>query len=198
MKCLGLATVLVCLTVGVEAADDAGDFSVRGAGLLDCEAFVSAKEQESRAYVMVGGWLDGYVTAVNQYRQDTYDITAFQSTELLSKILEAHCRRNPDDRLFAVVNSMVHKLHEQRIADKADYVVVEVGSMRTRLYREVVERVQRRLAAADLLTGQQRGEFDRPTLEALAAYQESVGFEPTGFPDQATLWTLLAEESISQ
>ena len=99
------------LTAG-QAADITDRFSIRGAGLLTCDIYVSERAERSEAYLMIGGWLDGYITGVNQYAPDTYDVTSFESTELLSIIIDNHCQQNPEDRLFSVVNSILAELHD--------------------------------------------------------------------------------------
>ena len=99
--------VLICLfmvagymPVSARSATVDGAFAVRGAGVVDCKTFLAEREKRSRAYLMMGGWIDGYLTGVNQYAQDTYDATSFESTELFAQIIADHCKTHPNDRLF--------------------------------------------------------------------------------------------------
>jgi peptidoglycan hydrolase-like protein with peptidoglycan-binding domain len=59
------------------------------------------------------------------------------------------------------------------------------------LYEEVLRRVQQKLASAGFYRGPIDGTYDAKTRKAMQAYQTSVNLQPTGFPDQATLWRLL-------
>ena len=42
------------------AADEQGRYAIHGAGLLKCRVFVEEKSKQSPAYMMIGGWMDGY------------------------------------------------------------------------------------------------------------------------------------------
>lgn len=175
------------------AGDPAGNFAVRGAGLIDCQTYVQEKEQASDAYIMMGGWMDGYLTGMNQLSEQTYDLTPYQSTELLAKVVDGHCRRHPDHRLFTVLSSIASQLRDERIGEGSRLVDVRVDGRSTRLYRETIRRMQSRLLSSGVYDADPSGQFDSDTLSAVMAYQESIGFAATGFPDQATLWKLFAD-----
>ena len=187
-----LAVICLLSSSATHAADSAGRFSVRGAGLLTCEVYLEERASRSDLYYLIGGWLDGYITGRNQYQSETYDVTTFESSELLLLIVENHCKSNPGDGLFAVVNSLLGKIHANRLKEGAASVTVEVGGRKTSLYVPTIARIQKALIDRGLLSGPPSGEFDEPTRVALAAFQSSVGYAPTGFPDQATLWKLLS------
>ena len=63
------------------------------------------------------------------------------------------------------------------------------------MYRETIRRLQVRLTETGFFNGRQDGRFTEATKTALGAYQAEIGFESTGFPDQATLWRLFRETS---
>ncbi|WP_405224900.1 peptidoglycan-binding domain-containing protein [Lentisalinibacter sediminis] len=174
------------------AGDGEARHAVRGAGVVDCASFLAEKGAASDAYVMMGGWIDGYITAYNQLSESTYDITTFQSTELLVRVIEGHCEDNPEHRLFTVVSSIAEQLREQRLREASPILNVRVDGKATRLYRETVARMQARLGEEGHYDGKASGNYDAATLEAVQSYQASIGYEPTGFPDQATLWKLFA------
>lgn len=92
-------TLLLLLVTGVQAADEQGQFSVRGAGLVNCEDFVQARQSGDQLYLVGIGWIDDYLTALNEYAADTYDITSFESTEMLVAMINRHCEIHPEDRL---------------------------------------------------------------------------------------------------
>jgi hypothetical protein len=197
-KAIGLAFLLVCLQcTQVRGADSNDQFSIRGAGLLTCEAYMAERKAQSPAYLMIGGWLDGYVTGVNQYARDTFDAVPFQSAELLLLIVSRHCQNNPKDRLFAVVNSLLHRMENDRLTVSSPMVAVRVGEYQTALYVEVIRRMQVALARSGFLSGQANGQWTQETEAGLASYQKASNLEATGYPDQTTLWKLLAAESAN-
>lgn len=191
---------LLCWTLAAASAhawgaDGEGRFSIRGAGLLTCNIYVKEREQQSNAYYMIGGWLDGYITARNQFSPTTYDVTSFESTELLTVIIDNHCKKNPKDRLFSVVNTILTRLHDDRLRTGSFFVNVRVGDRQIQLYREVVRRMQKELKGRRYYNGDVDGRFGPGTQKAIAAFQRAQGLKPTGFPDQTTLWQLLRRGS---
>ena len=187
-------SLIALLAVGsfASAADKDGLFSIRGAGLLTCQTFVQEREAASDAYVMIGGWLDGNITAVNELSLETFDVVPYVSTELLTILIDRHCRDNPADLLFAVANTLLGRLFDDRLKSSSPHVDVRVDLHQTRLYTDTVARIQSSLAAKGLLDGEATGQWSVATTNALAEYQKSIGMNSTtGFPDQATLWSLL-------
>lgn len=193
MTCLRTLGLLALLAHGpfASAADQNGLFAIRGAGLLTCLTYVQEREAASDAYLMIGGWLDGYVTAVNELSLETFDVTPYVSTELLTVLINRHCKGNPTDILFAVTNTLLAKLFDERLKSSSAYVDVRVGLDQMRLYTDTIERIQTSLAAKGLLDTEATGQWNLATQNALARYQESLGMNGSGFPDQATLWSLL-------
>lgn len=175
------------------AADGNGTFSIEGAGALTCRSFLNERDLKSNLYYMIGGWLDGYVTSYNEHVADTYDITTFESAELLSDVIYNHCKDHLDDRLYSVVNSICVKLAPDRLKSKSPAVAIRVGERQGTLYEDVVQRLQRELERRGLLA-KASGTFDDQTIDAVKRFQASIKFDPTGYPDQATLWRLLRKE----
>jgi len=176
------------------AADQNGLFSIRGAGLLTCATYVKEREAASGAYVMIGGWLDGYITAINELSHETFDIVPYESTELLTILINRHCENNPDDILYAVTNSLLAKLFDDRLKTSSAYVDIRVGVDQMRLYVDTVARIQTALVKKKFLGTESTGQWNLATQNAVARYQDSVGLNSTGFPDQTTLWRLLQSD----
>jgi len=108
-----LAATLMSLEA--RAADSGGQFAVKGIGGNTCEGFITAKSESSDAYWMFLGWLDGYMTGINQYSPETYDITPWQSQNLLAALFKKFCAKNPGANFFAVANKMVVELRDDRL-----------------------------------------------------------------------------------
>jgi Putative peptidoglycan binding domain len=180
------------------AADDRGSFAMKGAGFLTCKKFVAEREKKSNIYYMIGGWLDGYITAYNKYVDDTYDITSFESLELLLRLMQNHCQSNPNDRLYPVINSIVETLNPARLQRGSPRVEIRVSDRKTVLYRETIRRIQTELTRRGLYKGALDGRFTDATRSALIAFQSDINFTTTGFPDQATLWRLLRKPTPAE
>ena len=186
-----MLTMTTILAPPASAAGPDGRHAIRGAGLLNCSNFVEEREKESPAYLMIGGWIDGYVTGINQFRDNTYDITSYESTELIARIIENHCKKNPDDRLFTVLNSLFTRNAADRIQESIVPTIVKVGDRTTHLYEPTIRRIQNELRKRRLYSDDADGMYDDGVAAAMAEFQKEIDFEPTGFPDQATLWFLL-------
>ena len=185
-----LAATLMSLEA--QAADSGGQFSVEGIGGSTCESFVTAKSESSNAYYMFLGWLDGYMTGINQYAPETYDITPWQSQNLLAALFEKFCAKNPGANFFAVANKMIVELRDDRLRESSAPVIAKVGERSIGVYREILRRVQVLLKEGGHYKGGIDGLFGPNTRRALESYQKQVGSTVTGLPDQATLFKLLS------
>lgn len=187
--------VLLASSISAAGADADGGFSVHGAGLLTCRQFVKAREAHANAYYALAGWLNGYVTARNQFQSGTYDVLSFQSVPLLLAIIDQNCKANPTRSYFAVVNSLVGELAKSRIERSSPRVRVKVGTKVAVYYLEVIERMQDRLKRLGYYNQPRRAEFSEGLRKALADFQKDHGLPVDGFPDQPTLLTLFTDRS---
>ena len=184
----------VCAPSLGHAADERGGFSIRGAGLLSCAVYTQERAKRSETYYMIGGWLDGYLTAINQYSPETYDVASFETTELFTEIIQNHCADHPDHRVFAVMNTLIMRIRDDRLRTGSPFVKIAVGDRSAQLYLETLRRAQQELKRLGHYTGEINGQFNDGTRAAFALFQKSIGFNGTGFPDQTTLWRLLRRE----
>jgi hypothetical protein len=193
MRVLAVSACALLLLGSAQAADPNGEFAMKGAGFLPCQLYRQEREQQSNVYYMIGGWLEGYLSAHNRYSSNTYDIASFETLELLLGVIDNHCRGNPNDPLHAVVHSIVLQLQSDRIVAESERVEIADGELKTRLYRETIRRMQEKLTALGLFKGEADGRFTEATRSALMAFQSDLQFETTGFPDQTTLWRLFRD-----
>ncbi len=192
MSLLRLALCLIMFhSAAAFAADKTGSFALKGAGFLRCQIFVTEREKKSNIYYMIGGWVEGFISAHNKYVIDTYDVMSFESLELLLTVVQNHCQSNPNDRLYSVLNSMIIKVTPDRLRQDSPRIEIGEGKRKTILYRETIRRIQTRLAGRGLYKGRVDGVFTEDTKSALIAFQSDIGLETTGFPDHTTLWRLL-------
>ena len=192
MKFLGLALCgLLLQTTAAFSADSDNKFAMKGAGFLPCQIYVTARESKSNVYYMVGGWLEGYISAHNRLSDDTFDIMSFESLELLLSVIDVHCRSNPEDLLYGVVDSLITEIGPDKLQQSSTKVQIVEGERKTALYRETIRRMQVKLTELGLFKDEADGRFNDATRSALIAFQSDLEFETTGFPDQTTLWRLL-------
>ena len=193
------ALVATAFTPGyLKAADSSGHFALRGVGLATCEQFLQASEERQENILLAGGWLEGYMTAVNQLMPKTFDIAPWQNTDTVLALVKHNCERNRDQRFFAVVTAMIQFLAENRLQEQSDRVLAEADGQRVAVYAEVMRDVQQRLIDEGLLQGNADGQFGSKTRAALQEFQKKENIQVTGLPDQVTLWRLLSDETAPQ
>ena len=192
-----VAAVFACILISFNAtaADRGGQFAVEGAGLGSCEHFIEARSNGDAAFHQYVGWLTGYLTAMNQYSPNTFDIAPWQSIDLLVALAEQHCRKNLKNNFLQVAIFMVIALKEDRLQEMSPAVVVKVGDTSLILYREVLRRIQHVLKRRGTYDGDLDGQFDPGTQNAIEIFQKEEQLPVTGLPDQITLLRLLRPSS---
>ncbi|TVR95380.1 MAG: peptidoglycan-binding protein [Rhodospirillales bacterium] len=185
------AGVMALAPLSASAADPDGRFAPRGIGPVTCTQFLQALDERQENVFFAAGWLEGYLTAINQFLDDTFDIAPWQDTDTILNLVRNNCERNPDQRMFAIVNSMVEFLSDQRLTRASDRTMVEHGEQRTLIYRAVLRDVQQELINKGLLDGSADGQFGAKTRAAIEQFQQEQNIAVTGIPDQMTLWLLL-------
>ena len=185
-----LSLLFLCFSASARASDEAQNFAVKGAGLASCSDYLQARQNNTSAFYQFGGWINGYLTGLNQLSPKTYDLAPWQASDLLAGVILRNCRENPQQRFVETVAAMVASLKDQRLLVKSPLVEARVGETRVRIYREQLRRVQEKLAESGLYQGERDGIFNNRTEDGLRAYQKASRLEETGLPDQATLLAL--------
>ena len=180
------------------AADENSQFAIKGMGLATCERFVEARTNQSDQYFQFGGWLNGYLSALNRYEAQTFDIAPWQSTGMLSVWLANFCEKNPDVQFIRAVTLIVNTLGEQRLTTRSDRIEARDDEAIIIIYEATLRDVQERLTELDYYGEPINGQFDLQTREALEKYQQDLGLRETGLPDQATLLKLFYPESKAE
>ena len=176
------------------AADSTSRFALRGAGLAKCEQFLKALQERQENVLVAGSWIEGYITAVNQFTPETFDIAPWQSTQVLLGLVSRNCERNPQANVFQIVDSMRKYLQPTRLQGQSERILAEAGTNKFYLYRETMKDVQQKLIDQGFLTGAADGQYGPNTRSALEAFQKAQQIEPTGLPDQNTLLRLLTPQ----
>ncbi len=185
--CLGLA-----LISPVRSADQAGRFAVKGVGVQRCAQFMAAWEAKDKTLYAYGGWVEGFLSADNRYRKDTFDSAGWRNTNVLLALLAHHCKGHPDQPFVTAVRAMIQAMAPTRIEAETPLIEVRAKGKATLIYRETLLRLQRALKERGLYRGRIDGRFGKGTSKALEAYQKRAGIPVTGLPDQFTLMRLLS------
>ncbi len=183
-----VALMVFMQTSGAYAADDDGKFAAKGAARKSCADFVQAQQTKSRDYYLFGGWLEGYITAYNQFQKDTYDITPWQTTELLLALTAHHCKDNPNTRLLNVTSGLIKTLTPLRLSKESPVVKLNIADHDSYYYSEVIKMVKSRLKQLGVYQGDITSDtYAAAEITAMRAFQLRAGIRGTGIPDQQTL-----------
>lgn len=174
------------------AADPDGQFAIKGGGQQACASFLAAYDAQTRDLGLYAGWIDGYVTGLNQFTDDTYDLASWQTTETLLGLTQSVCAQAPEGtRFMDAFFQVVRLITPSRVAAKSPLVAMVHDGQSTVAYGAVIERMKTRLRdlghGAGLATDMS---FDPATATAVAAFQTTKGLPATGLPDQRTLFEL--------
>lgn len=191
-KCLTAAAIsALCLwSATAQAANEQGQFAVRGVGVMDCANFTKEYKARSQAAFIFAGWLDGYISAVNRLQPGTFDSVPWQLSDFLMLLINNHCAANPDHRLFTVVQQLLAYYGEQRMPTSSERIDAKADDKTVSVYKEVMRRAQLALSKAGVYSGTADGVFGPKTRAAFEAFQEKSNLTKTGLPDQQTLYRL--------
>lgn len=184
--------VLIAMTVfGADAADSDGNFAIKGAGVQTCKKFVEAWDKGNTDLRLYAGWIAGYVTALNQHNEKTYDAVPWQTTETLLGMTWSVCGQlAPDTHFLHAFDRMLSKLRSTRLGEKSDLVGVRRGERTIVVYHAVLDAAKARLTSLGHDAGPIGADFDQIASNAFRSFQEAHGLEPSGLPDQKTLFAL--------
>jgi len=174
-----------------QAADSEASYAIKGAGSVSCERYSAAVKSGSNEYIAFSGWIDGYVTAFNQYEPETFDIAPWQSTLLLTEALNRHCKKNPEARFFTTFTNMVRALYAQRLKERTAVVKIRSNNGALLMYTGVIMLVQASLNANNGSNLKVDGVFGEGSEKELRRFQSEKKLTVTGLPDQVTLQLLL-------
>lgn len=175
------------------AGDSEGRFRVEGIGRLTCADFVAARREDidGDRHRLFVGWIDGYLGAANRYEPDTFDLTPWQTIDLIAAQIAVHCESRPAQLFAEAAALLVGALRPRRLRAPSEIDALDVEGQRVFLPRAVVIEINTRLRAAGHMSVPPGPVFDARTVAALKAFQTGLGLPATGVPDQPTLNALL-------
>ena len=114
------------------AADKAGGFVVKGVGAKPCSDFVEVAAQGSRELSQYLGFVNGYTSAYNEIREDTFDVWRWQTTDTVLLLLLQHCQREPGNSFGAALATLTRYLADSRV--NASARLVRMGTAKQGFY----------------------------------------------------------------
>ena len=163
-----------------------GDHSIRGVGIASCEVFVNQLGNDRHEKFLFAGWLNGYITAWNQTKEDTFEVASWQTLDTLAEYLRKYCTDNPDKTFYSAVSAMVTRLMPYRLNERSDMIRFKNNNESVVIYQTVLQRVKDELEKGSFLKNSDRNSSEYIS-EALREYQKSKGIDDSGLPDQPTL-----------
>ena len=136
MKTLISVLALALVTGGPAlSADQDGKFAIKGAGLQTCSAFNTAFDEQNVDLGIYYGWVDGFVTGLNQFRDETFDAAPWQTTETLLGLMREVCRAQSEDpRVIDVVNRLIGDFTPLRLTRESRLQGVKTGERSMVIY----------------------------------------------------------------
>jgi hypothetical protein len=193
-RLLPVVLIAVLFPLNSFAADKDKNFAVKGLAAASCATFVAERDKQSPTYNEALSWLTGYISAYNYLTPDTYDVAPWQNAELLSFILAAHCKQHPEESFFLASNKLINSIANDRLRVVSDVVTLAVGKYKLTIYKDMVFRIQSALKDKGHLNMRwPTGDYDQSTVEAMKAFQVVNKIDPTGIPDQQSLYLLFSK-----
>lgn len=193
----GIVTGTVAL-----AADKDGNFAIRGVGRISCAELTNAlQNKDQQRLSFFGTWLEGYITAANQFSENTFDSTPWQTTELMLALLGRGCAQTPDKNFMGVVGRLIADMRPLRLTQNSPILKLQTEDNVQTHYREIVERVRARLIELGYAF-EVDGIIGKKALDELraniSAYQKAANLPPTGNLDQHTMLNLFVVPDKSE
>lgn len=175
------------------AADSDGNFAVDGMGNLPCAQFASAENRKAPEVIAAIGWMDGYLSAFNQLKPDTYDLTPWQTSNMLAGAVQRVCAQHGDVRLIEAVNALIGQLAPHRMTQATPIRQLDNGGQSIVVYDGILTTLRDRLFQLDYLTDASTPLEDRRLFLAIGHFQADRGMAVTSLPDPQTLMAILAK-----
>lgn len=199
MRTLLYAALVAMAGAPALAVDESGNYAVKGLGGAQCQSLVTAAEQQNaEALTQMGSWMIGYLSAINQYEQNTFDIIPWQSPQVLLSNMLNVCKANPETTIIQAFLEFAQLLGQFRLTEQSDLITVEHAGQKVVIYKEILRRAQQRLIDSGRLTGKADGVYGPATRGAFERYQTAENLPVTGLPDQPTLQFLLLRDVVRE
>ena len=135
---------LLVWTMPVAGKDRDGNFTVKGVGVLDCNAYLSAANTGGQELAQYAGYLTGYISAYNEHVPDTFDLLPWQTVETLMKLMLRRCTQVPSANFGAAVTEMANYFSDRKLTAMSGRV--RIGTSELVVYPPVLADIKAALA----------------------------------------------------
>ncbi|PHS53710.1 MAG: hypothetical protein COB03_11710 [Alteromonas sp.] len=189
IKFFVLSIFYLGLIFNVNAANEDGSFAIKGIGSSTCSRYLDLMQAgESEAVFQFGGWMNGYISASNEFHQDTFDLVSFEEPDTLLVYVTKYCRAYPSHRFLFAVKAILKSFSDNRVKQNSKMITFP-GQSKLKLYEETIDWIAGELKSKGFI------EHPLPSLEdikkALVKFQIEQGIDGKGEPTQQTLIALL-------
>lgn len=182
------AALLLTLAAPVAAADKDGRFAVDGIGARACSDYTKAVDDKNRDLLIAfASWTSGFVSAANVYGTETFDLTPWQTPELIQAKLDKFCRAFSQEPYVQALGKLISTLQPQRMTASEGGIPARVGGQSILVYPEVLRRIRAEMGKEGIKVTTPEDAFDDAFADGLRAYQKAKGIPPSGLPDLPTM-----------
>jgi hypothetical protein len=187
-----LVAASLCAPVLAQATSAHGEFGVKGIGASDCATAVREYKGGTPNAMMYGGWLYGYLTAVNQATPDTFDLATWQDLNTLTNFVIEYCQKNPRTSFAQAVFNLTAALKPMRLTAASQPVRFTHNNKPFVMYGDVIKRMGEALKQKGYYKGTlpTQPAFTGEMARAVSRFQAGNQLPATGEPDQFTLFKL--------
>ncbi|NKC33397.1 peptidoglycan-binding domain-containing protein [Falsiroseomonas selenitidurans] len=195
MRIAALAFSLGCLAMAAPgramAADNTGNYSVRGIGSSTCQQYAGAVDGNTPDLRGFIAWMEGALTTVNRLSPNLFDAVPFNSAGAFAAVVLQICRQAPALQFNAALMRGLERMNPIRVTTNSPWVEMTVGTNRVTLRAETLAGAQARLGALGLLSTPPDGRFTVATRDAIKRFQQIRRMNVTELPDPDTIMALM-------
>ena len=170
-------------------------FVTKGVGAALCKNQTESVQNNDSQRFLFGGFVQGYVTALNESLSSTFDLTPWQTDTTLGRVLFNYCQDNPNQQFVYAVGRVLISFNSEVLQTPSPLQVIP-GVKPTMLLREdVIKRMIERLVHLGYGDLKVDAGFTSSVKEALEKFQKNEGLEISGRPTQDTLLILFARDT---
>lgn len=184
--------------IGAQAADESGNFALRGFGAQTCGVAIETLKNNPDAAAPAVSWMLGYSTAFNRIQSGTFDVSPLADATSFFRLVINVCERSPDTAVETVAFDVLRALAAARVTASSPIVETKSGDAVAPVRQATLLLMQQRLVALGLLKGQPDGAYGAQTEAALKAFQQAQSLPVTGVADAPTIVRLLVELPAQQ
>jgi hypothetical protein len=181
-----LSGVLLVGNAPLFAKDPSGNFTVKGVGVFDCNAYLVAAKSDGQELAQYAGYLTGYVSAYNEHVPDTFELLPWQTVETLMKLMLRRCAQRPEANFGTTVTEMAHYFQRHKLTHLSEQV--QIGESPLKVYPPVLKDIEKALERRGYATGD--------VAASLAKFQRDENLPPSDEIDQLTFLLLLHGDPV--